>query len=144
MRNAATPSELTSPCICARLRRASRALTRAYDDALAPSGLTVTQFSVLRTVAGLESPTLAELAEATAHEKSGLWRIVQPLIRSGALNSGQVEGLRGQRLTLTQDGQALLDLATPAWTRAQTGVANILGTRRNQLLALLREVERLV
>lgn len=132
------------PCVCARLRRASRALTRAYDDALAPMGITVTQFSILRTVAGLKAPTLAELAEATAHEKSGLWRIVQPLIRSGSLSSGKIEGMRGQRLTLTEDGKMLLARATPAWKKAQTGVSNILGTRRNQLIALLREVERLV
>lgn len=143
MKSTAALPELSSPCVCARLRRASRALTRAYDEALAPMGITVTQFSILRTVARLKSPTLAELAEATAHEKSGLWRIVQPLIRSGALMSGKVEEMRGQRLRLTEDGQSLLDRAAPAWSRAQTGVANILGTRRNQLLALLREIERL-
>ena len=143
MTQAASLSD-NQPCVCARLRRASRALTRAYDEALAPAGVTVTQFSVLRTVAALNTPTLAELAEATAHEKSGLWRIVQPLIRSGALTSGKVEGLGGQRLTLTEEGRALLARATPAWTKAQAGVSNILGTRRNQLIALLREVERLV
>jgi len=40
-----------SACACGRLRRASRALTQLYDDAMIPSGLRVTQFSLLRTLA---------------------------------------------------------------------------------------------
>ena len=35
------------------LRRATRAVTAAYDAALAPAGLRVTQFSVLRTLASM-------------------------------------------------------------------------------------------
>jgi DNA-binding MarR family transcriptional regulator len=132
-----------APCVCAGLRRASRTLTRVYDDTLAPFGVTVTQFSVLRTVKRLGNPTLAELAGSTAHEKSGLWRTAQPLIRSGALAFGPVEGLRGRRLGLTRDGEALLEAAYPAWTEAQSAVSNVLGVRRNQLIALLREIERL-
>ena len=54
------------PCICGRLRRTARALTRRYDEALAPAGMTVTQFSILRTLSRLEQPTLAELANASA------------------------------------------------------------------------------
>jgi hypothetical protein len=35
-------------CTCGRLRRASRAITQLYDDAMAATGLRITQFSVLR------------------------------------------------------------------------------------------------
>jgi hypothetical protein len=37
-----------APCACTTLRRAARAVTAAYDAALAPSGLRITQFSILR------------------------------------------------------------------------------------------------
>lgn len=131
-------------CICGRLRRASRALTRTYDEALAPAGLTVTQFSLLRHLNRLDRPTLAELAENTAHEKSGLWRTLQPLIRAGVIQSGVVEGRRGARLSLTASGQALLAEAMPLWTAAQTQVGDALGERRDHLLTLLKEVEALV
>ncbi len=131
-------------CICGRLRRASRALTRTYDDALAPVGLTVTQFSILRTLNMVAHPSLAELAETTAHEKSGLWRTLQPLIRSGAVVSAPVEGLRGARLALTDDGRALLARALPLWTETQTTIGDALGDRREKLIALLKEVETLV
>lgn len=134
----------TALCICGRLRRASRALTRAYDEALAPVGLTVTQFSILRHLSRMDRPTLAELAETTSHEKSGLWRTLQPLIRMGLVSSGPVEGLRGARLALTTTGEALLADALPLWTRAQGHVGDALGDRRAQLLTLLKEVEALV
>jgi hypothetical protein len=45
-----------APCACTTLRRAARAVTAAYDAALAPSGLRVTQ---LRTICkpGWTKPT---------------------------------------------------------------------------------------
>src|SRR2546425_10460462 len=42
------PVEL--PCMCAGIRRASRALTQMYDDALRPLGLHATQFSILQAL----------------------------------------------------------------------------------------------
>lgn len=138
------PAALSPLCICGRLRRASRALTRTYDDALAPVGLTVTQFSILRTLDAMTHPSLAELADATAHEKSGLWRTLQPLIRSGAVVSAPIEGLRGARLTLTDEGRDLLQRALPLWTETQNTIGDALGDRREKLIALLTEVEALV
>jgi DNA-binding MarR family transcriptional regulator len=129
-------------CVCGRLRRASRALTRAYDEALEPVGMTVTQFSILRTLKRMGEPTLAQLAEATAHEKSGLWRGVQPLIKAGWV-AARTEG-RAQHLKLTADGEARLTEALPRWTVAQTRVGGALGDRSAQLVTLLKEVEALV
>src|SRR2546425_797755 len=40
-----------SPCICNTLRVVSRVVTQLYDDCLRPSGLRVTQFSILAAVA---------------------------------------------------------------------------------------------
>ncbi len=60
-----------SPCVCGRMRRTSRALTRLYDEALEPVGLTVTQFSVLRTLSRMDRPALADLAEAACSPEVG-------------------------------------------------------------------------
>lgn len=130
-----------TPCICGRLRRTSRALTRLYDEALAPVGLTVTQFSVTRTLARLEKPTLAELAEATAHEKSALWRILQPLVKKGWIAASAETGMRGQRLSVTPSGLETLNDAMPHWRAAQAKVSETLGAREAALIALLGEVE---
>jgi len=127
-----------APCICGRLRRASRALTRHYDEALVPVGLTITQFSVLRTLSSMDRPTLVELSDRTAHEKSALWRTLQPLIRQEwvAAEPGRV-----QRFALTGVGRERLDLARPLWQAAQATVSRTLGPREAALIALLHEVE---
>ena len=130
-----------APCICGRLRRTSRALTRLYDEALAPVGITITQFSMLRNLARLERPSLAELAEATAHEKSALWRIIQPLVRPGWIDAVTAKGARGQKLSLTPAGREKLADALPHWKAAQSRVAETLGSREAALIALLSEVE---
>lgn len=143
---APVPSETppTAPCICGRLRRATRALTRLYDEALETADLTVTQFTVLRTLSSLKAPTLTELSDATGHERSGLWRTLQPLVRSGVVTSARVPGLPGARLQLTDLGRERLDRAQPGWSEAQARVTRLLGPRRNQLIALLSEIETLV
>lgn len=126
-------------CICGRLRRTARALTRVYDEVLEPVGLTVTQFSILRTLNGLERPTLAELAEATAHEKSALWRTLQPLVKE-ALVETSTEA-RSQRLALTDAGRERLQEALPPWRAVQERVSRTLGEREGALMSLLAEVE---
>ncbi len=127
------------PCVCGRLRRTSRALTRRYDEALSPVGLTVTQFSVLRTLAGMDRPSLVELAETTAHEKSALWRTLQPLIRSGWIAADTER--RVQRLSVTPAGRETLSDALPLWREAQAKVSETLGAREAALIALLKEIE---
>jgi hypothetical protein len=39
-----------SSCVCVNLRRAARAVSQIYDEALAESGIKITQFSLLRAV----------------------------------------------------------------------------------------------
>jgi len=131
--------ERQEPCLCGRLRRASRTLSRLYDEALEPAGLTVTQFSILRTLTRLEHPTLGELAEETSHEKSGLWRTLQPLIRDGLVETA-ADG-RAQRLGLTDQGMMALVRAMPLWRQAQGRVDRVLGPRGRALVDLLADVE---
>ena len=131
--------ERQEPCLCGRLRRASRTLSRLYDEALEPAGLTVTQFSILRTLTRLEHPTLGELAEETSHEKSGLWRTLQPLIRDGLVETA-ADG-RAQRLGLTDQGMMALVRAMPLWRQAQGRVERVLGPRGRALVDLLADVE---
>src|SRR6266849_4292835 len=50
--------ERLSPCVCSTLRMVSRAVTQLYDDILRPSGLRVTQFSMLAAIARLGEANL--------------------------------------------------------------------------------------
>lgn len=127
------------PCLGDRARRAGRVLTRLYDEALAPAGLTLTQFTLLRVLSAMERPSLSELAAETAHEKSGLWRTLRPLVRDGLIDAA-ADG-RVQRLSLTDRGMMTLVRALPLWREAQARVERALGPRGGVLIDLLGEVE---
>ena len=57
---------LLSPCVCSTLRMVSRAVTQLYDDILRPSGLRVTQFSILVTIVRSGEANLRQLEAALA------------------------------------------------------------------------------
>ncbi len=74
-------------CVCGRLRRATRALTQLYDDAMAPAGLRITQFSLLRTLERQGPLRITELAAHTLLDRTALSRNLEPLARQGSFAS---------------------------------------------------------
>lgn len=129
---------LPTPCNCTQLRRAARKATRLYDQALAPVGLKVTQFSLLRTVDRLEQPSISNLASATGLERSTLGRNLRPLEKLGLIALSGGEDLRMRRVELTDRGRSKLDQGADCWAKAQARFEAALGTEgRNQLKQLL-------
>lgn len=135
----------TSPaCACSRLRRASRAITQLYDDALASSGLRTTQFGVLRTLARHPSMTISALAAEMLLDRTALSRNLDPLAARGLVAIAPGADQRTRQLTLTVEGRAALDDAEPKWTAAQRAVARRIGKPRlEQLYSLLGDIEQL-
>src|SRR5262249_60246277 len=74
-----------SPCVCNTLRMVTRAVTQLYDDALRSSGLRVTQFSVLATIARRGEANLRQLEEALAADQTTLTRRINLLERAGVI-----------------------------------------------------------
>ena len=116
------PSE--PPCICSTLRRATRAITATYDAALAPSGLRVTQFAVLRTLARLGPLPVTRLAAETALDRSTMGRNLDPLERRGLVRIEVGQADQRERVAhLTATGEDAVETALPYWRRAQERVA---------------------
>ncbi len=115
------------PCACAVLRRASRAVTSAYDAALAPSGLRITQFAVLRTLARLGPLPITRLAVEASLERSTMGRNLNPLERRGlvAIKVGDTDQ-RERVAHLTAAGERAIDGAMPRWREAQQRVAALI------------------
>src|SRR6202171_804248 len=105
---------LETPCACTTLRRATRAVTAAYDAALAPSGLRITQFSALRTLARLGPLPVTRLAAEAALDRSTMGRNLDPLERRGLvkIKVGN-EDHRESVAHLTAAGEAAIDAALP-------------------------------
>jgi DNA-binding MarR family transcriptional regulator len=121
--------ERLSPCVCNTLRMVSRAVTQLYDDALRPSGLRVTQFSVLAAIARLGEANLRQLADALAIDQTTLTRSLNLLERQGVIERVPHPDGRVKAMRLTAKGRRGLETARPLWSQAQDTVLRELGTK---------------
>ncbi|MFC0710422.1 MarR family winged helix-turn-helix transcriptional regulator [Azorhizophilus paspali] len=135
---------LPTPCLCTKLRRATRSVNRLYDDALAGVGLNAAQYALLRNLERLRQPSITELAEAMGLDRSTLGRNLRVLEGKGLLALQGGEDQRNRLVSLTAAGRACLDAARPAWEQVQERLGQRLGAqKRNALMALLDELESL-
>ena len=142
---ASPPSEpFAAPCACSRLRRATRAITQLYDDALEPVGLRVTQFSLLRTLQRHGTLTIGDLATRNLLDRTALSRNLDPLAERKLLTIVPGRDARKREVTLTRQGIAALAAAAPHWERAQREVSERVGRARlDGLYDVLRDMEAL-
>jgi DNA-binding MarR family transcriptional regulator len=134
--------EVARACACANLRKAARAVTQLFDEALAPSGLRVTQFTLLVTSHLSGESTINELAERMAMDRTTLSRNLKPLVRSGLLEMRPGEDGRTRLVRLTPAGEQALEEAYPLWQQAQLETVSALGEERHE--SLLGDVSRMV
>ena len=138
------PQPFASPCTCSRLRRATRAVTQLYDDALAPVGLRVTQLSLLRTLQRLGTLTIGELAARNLLDRTALSRNLDPLAQKRLVAIQPGRDARTREVTLTRQGTAAIAAAAPHWERAQREVARHVGRDRlDGMYEVLRDIEAL-
>lgn len=120
------PSMLPVDCLCTLARRSARSLTEIYDRALEPSGLKITQFSLLRAIDRLEKPSLTDIAQATGLERSTLGRNLRVLEKDGLVSLSQGNDERTRVPTLTAKAKQALRIAKPQWERVQEQMASTL------------------
>lgn len=130
-------------CLCSNVRRAALALTSRYDEALAPHGLKVTQFSLLRAVERHGTPNLTELSGATGLDRSTLGRNLRVLEALGLVSLSPGDDHRDRAVALTAGGRARLRAAAKAWARVQDALSTALGGDAEQLVAIARRVTTL-
>ncbi|WP_404338188.1 MarR family winged helix-turn-helix transcriptional regulator [Sphingomonas sp. MMS12-HWE2-04] len=108
------------------LRKASRAVARAYDEALAPHGMTTAQFAILRHVARGQPLALSRLAEELVMDRSSLYRAIAPIEARGWILTGATGG-RTKYAVLTREGAAAMQAAEPDWHGVQKRIEAELG-----------------
>lgn len=131
------------PCYCANARRAALALTSLYDEALAPHGIKVTQFSLLRAVERHGSPNLTELAAATGLDRSTLGRNLRVLEGLGLVSLSPGDDQRDRVVALTLPGRTRIRAAAAPWARVQETLSGALGQDVERFLAVARRVTEL-
>src|SRR3989442_4632093 len=122
---------MPSACTCFRLRSLTRRVTRLYDQALAPSGLTVTQSSVLaHALRQGAAPTLSELAQLLYTDRTTLTRNLKPLADAGLVKVGDGADARSKAVLVTAKGRGALRAARPLWKAAQARLRAQAGGKR--------------
>ena len=131
------PTQLTKylepaqECVCFNIRKSARVITQLYEDALRPTGLRVTQFSLLVATRVTGTATINGLAKSLVMDRTTLSRNMKPLEKRGFIRiiPGK-EDRREREVTLTLAGQEILAQALPLWKTIQQSVVKGLGQSR--------------
>ena len=132
---------ITGRCLAVRTLSAARAISRRYDTALRPVGLTITQFTLLAAIAQTRPNSISEIAERLSMERTSLTRGAKLLEASDLIERSGEAGTRKRALRITDKGLSLLREAYPLWEKAQLETEALLGDEideTNRFLNLLR------
>ena len=135
----------TAACISTRVRQLSRIITRVYDDALRPLGITASQFTLLTQLAQQDGITAVEIGHSLDIEKSTLSRNLKRLLALGHITMDPPAGRRGRGLHLTPKGEMVIQQGFPVWRDAQTRTIRVMGPEsRSTLDGMLTQAEKLI
>lgn len=119
------------PVLCPvfNIRAASRLITQQFDDALKPSGLQITQFSVLVGIGLNGNPTINQLAKTLVMDRTTLTRGLRPLEAMGLLKIKTGQDKRTSTVELTPKGISAINKTIPYWRKARDSAAKKFGEK---------------
>ena len=142
---APTRNKLLAECACFDLRKATRAVSRMYDDFLRNAGVNVTQFSQLQLIGAEQEISVSMLGRYMVMDRTSVTRALAPLERDGLINSRPGADKRFRVVSLTKKGHKLVEDAEPKWRLAQEALMEAIGANRWSVMrSLLRDTTRLV
>ena len=135
--------ETTQACTCQSVRHAAQTLTEFYDRLLAPSGLKITQYILLRAIlSGEAAKSITALAEEVGIDRTTTGKNLRLLERDGLVSLGAGNDRRAREVQATEQGRQAVALARPLWQQAQTTMVETLGQDQlDTLMALLSQIE---
>jgi DNA-binding MarR family transcriptional regulator len=126
------PPSLNSFCTCASVRQAARAVTQFFEEVLSPSGVTISQFIILRTIHQLAPVSQCRLSEKMVIATETLSRRLALMRRLGWLEIQPGRNRRERLYRLTESGKKKFENALPFCARAQKRLEKTMG-RENLL-----------
>ena len=98
-----------------------------YDETIAPVGVNIAQFSLMRSIARTQPVTLTALGRRVELDRSTIGRNVRVLEKMGLVEVGRGEDQREATVTLTEAGHKVLEDGAPLWDGAQKSLEDRLG-----------------
>lgn len=130
MKHTAAARVMCDECLCFRARRASRAITGIYDDALRPLRLQATQLTLLNAIAlqGERGGVMRDVAAFLAMDATTLSRNIRPLETAGLVRVDRkpADG-RVRMAVVTPAGERMIEQALPLWRQAHRRILSALG-----------------
>ena len=117
----------TGSCASFNFRRAARAVTRFYDQALEPCGIRSTQFTILVGVAKTQPTSISALADVLVIDNTTLTRSLRLLKKLGLVSVSDRGAKRQRFLALTPKGERTLAESLLVWRAAQERFVQSLG-----------------
>src|SRR6201995_1329806 len=114
-------------CTCFRIRSAARRVTAIYSQHLAPTGLKISQFSLLGFVSAEGPVSIGRLSELLTTDRTTLTRNLRPLLGAGLCGGATRGDKRGHELVATAAGRAMFKRALPLWAAAEQEVRTAMG-----------------
>ena len=132
------------PCLCATLRRASRALTQLYEERLRPLGLRSSQFTILQALSLAGEVSQGDLGHMLAMDSTTLTRTLAIMSRHRWVERRPGEDRRVSRIRLSQAGKEQFRRALPHWLEVQAQVQKKLGKEQwGELMRASNEITTL-
>src|SRR5882724_10566771 len=110
---------IADQCIAVSLRLLTRAVTKIYNDALRPHGVTIGQMNILVAASLLGQARQQDICRVLYLDKSTLSRDLIRMREHGWINESPGDDARSSVVSVTASGGRLLEKAIPAWEKAQ-------------------------
>ena len=114
-------------CACQDLRRATRVVTRIYDQELANAGIEITQFGLLTALDLTAEANQKRLSAGFAMDSTTLTRTLRLMVKQGWIRARRGRDKRERLFSLTRAGRRQLATAQPFWAAAQRRLRKELG-----------------
>jgi len=115
------------PCACQNLRRATRVVTRIYDEELRKAGLEITQFGLLTALSLVGEANQKRLSAGFAMDSTTLTRTLGLLRKHGWVSVLPGKDRRERLFSLTKAGRQQMAAAQPHWVQAERRLRRELG-----------------
>ena len=131
----------TLACACASLRRAARAVTQLYSEALRGTGLQPTQFTTLQVLQRKGEMTQGELGRLLATDSTTLSRTLKPMQQDRLVAIRPGQDSRERLVSITPRGRDVAGQARSKWEAVQDRLKGRVGAAQwDRLLGELAAV----
>ena len=131
MKNQLKNIDYTQICVCANLRKKTRVVTQLYDKLLQPTGLKVTQYSMLAHIDLQQAVSISRLGEILQLDQTTVTRNINLLKQHGYVElKRDTNDARTKKITLTEEGLEKLHEAAPIWQGIQDRIIEDIGMEK--------------